>query len=209
MRVSSHNLTDGRVIPEIHAFGAPDADAHMCLGRNLSPHVEWSGLPAGVKSLALVCHDPDVPSRMGDVNREDREIPADLPRIVFYHWLVVDIDPALGELPEGVFSDGVTARGKDGPEGPLGTRQGLNTYTDMFAGDNEMEGRYFGYDGPCPPWNDSIVHRYVFTLYALDVERAPVEGAFRGGELLDAIEGRIVDQAVLTATYSLNPRLPA
>ena len=33
-----------------------------------------------------------------------------------------------------------------------------------------MSGDYFGYDGPCPPWNDSIVHHYVFTVYALDVD---------------------------------------
>jgi phosphatidylethanolamine-binding protein (PEBP) family uncharacterized protein len=41
-----------------------------------------------------------------------------------------------------------------------------------FAGDNDMRGDYYGYDGPCPPWNDEIVHRYVFTLFALDVAEA-------------------------------------
>ena len=35
-----------------------------------------------------------------------------------------------------------------------------------------MFGDYYGYDGPCPPWNDELVHRYVFTLYALDVAQA-------------------------------------
>ena len=35
-------------------------------------------------------------------------------------------------------------------------------------------GNYFGYDGPCPPWNDAIPHHYVFTLYALDVARLDV-----------------------------------
>ncbi len=208
MRVHSRSLTDGGAIPEAYAFGVPDVATHMRLGSNRNPHIGWSDLPPGARSLALVCHDPDVPGRLGDANREDREIPADLPRIDFYHWLVVDIDPGLGELPDGAFSDGVVAGGKAGPDGPLGTRQGLNTYTDLFAGDAEMEGEHFGYDGPCPPWNDSIPHRYLFTLYALDIERVPVEGAFRGGELLEALAGHILGQAVLTGRYSLNPRVP-
>ena len=55
---------------------------------------------------------------------------------------------------------------------PRGARQGINDYTGWFAGDKDMAGNYFGYDGPCPPWNDEIPHRYVFTLYALDVAAA-------------------------------------
>ncbi|MNC92119.1 putative kinase inhibitor protein [compost metagenome] len=72
-----------------------------------------------------------------------------------------------------------------------------------------MAGDYFGYDGPCPPWNDSIVHHYVFTLYALDVETCPVEGAFRGPELRKAIEGHVLGSAALTGVYSLNPAVKA
>src|SRR3546814_13406313 len=30
-----------------------------------------------------------------------------------------------------------------------------------------MEGRYLGYDGPCPPWNDERVHRYHFEVIAM------------------------------------------
>ena len=43
-----------------------------------------------------------------------------------------------------------------------------------------MSGDYFGYDGPCPPWNDALVHRYVFTLYALDVATLGLQGPFTG-----------------------------
>lgn len=68
-----------------------------------------------------------------------------------------------------------------------------------------MEGDYFGYDGPCPPWNDEIVHHYAFTLYALDVERCPLEGRFTGRDVLEAIEGHILDHTVITGTYSFNP----
>ena len=72
-----------------------------------------------------------------------------------------------------------------------------------------MEGFYYGYDGPCPPWNDSIPHRYIFTLYAIDVDRCPVENTFTGDEVLQAIEGHVLEQASLQVTYSLNPRVPA
>ncbi|MBK5935931.1 MAG: YbhB/YbcL family Raf kinase inhibitor-like protein [Halorhodospira halophila] len=209
MRLTSQSLTDGRPVPEPYAFGIPDAENHMALGRNLSPHFAWSDLPAGTRSLVLVCHDPDAPSHAGDVNREDREIPSDLPRVDFYHWLLVDLDPGLGEVAEGAFAEGVVPGGKDAPEGPHGTRQGVNDYTDFLAGSDEMRGTYYGYDGPCPPWNDSIPHRYIFTLYALDVERAPVAAGFRGPDLLEAIRPHILDQASMTTTYSLNPRVPA
>jgi hypothetical protein len=88
-------------------------------------------------------------------------------------------------------------------------RQGINDYTGWFASDKDMQGDYFGYDGPCPPWNDSIVHHYVFTLYALNVRECPVEGRFSGPDLLAAMEGRILDSAALTGKYSLNLAVPA
>ena len=62
---------------------------------------------------------------------------------------------------------------------PLGARQGVNSYTSWFASDHDMSGDYFGYDGPCPPWNDALVHRYVFTLYALDVATLACKGPSR------------------------------
>ncbi|MBK1726649.1 YbhB/YbcL family Raf kinase inhibitor-like protein [Halorhodospira neutriphila] len=209
MRLISESLEEGGALPERCAFCARDAQAHARYGRNRSPHLGWEGLPPGTRSLALVCHDPDAPSQLGDANRGDREIPADLPRLDFFHWLLVDLDPALGAIPEGAFADGVVAGGKPGPEAPYGARQGVNSYTELFAGSAEMAGTYFGYDGPCPPWNDSIPHRCVFTLYALDCPRAPVAGAFGGEALLAALRGRLLGQAAITVAYSLNPRVPA
>jgi hypothetical protein len=68
-----------------------------------------------------------------------------------------------------------------------------------------MGGDYYGYDGPCPPWNDSIPHHYVFTLYALDVARCPVEGRFTGPDVRKAIEGHVLARAEVTGRYTLNP----
>jgi Raf kinase inhibitor-like YbhB/YbcL family protein len=70
-----------------------------------------------------------------------------------------------------------------------------------------MGGDYYGYDGPCPPWNDTIPHHYVFTLYALDVEKCPVTGSFKGPDVLAAIRGHVLAQASITGVYSLNPKV--
>ena len=69
----------------------------------------------------------------------------------------------------------------------------------------DMAGDYFGYDGPCPPWNDSIPHRYVFTLYALNVKRLGLEGKFDGNAVRKAMHGKMLAQCSVTGRYSLNP----
>lgn len=204
MKIWSDSFADREAIPSRYALGKHDPETHVTLSDNVSPHLAWSGLPEGTRSLALICHDPDVPSKPDDVNQEGRTVPADLPRVDFFHWVMVDVAPG-GELAEGEFSRGVTPHGKDGPAGPRGTRAGLNGYTQWFEGDPEMQGQYFGYDGPCPPWNDSIVHHYHFTLYALDVERLPIEGTFDGPAARAALEGHILGQAALVGTYAINP----
>jgi phosphatidylethanolamine-binding protein (PEBP) family uncharacterized protein len=88
-------------------------------------------------------------------------------------------------------------------------RQGVNDYTGWFAGDAAMEGEYYGYDGPCPPWNDARVHRYMFTLYAIDIPRFPLEGRFTGAEARLAITGHIIDEARIAGVYTLNPDMTA
>jgi Raf kinase inhibitor-like YbhB/YbcL family protein len=209
MKLSSSSITEGQPIPGDFAFCVPAEEGHVSLGANRNPHLAWSDLPAGAQSLVLICHDPDVPSRADDVNQEGREVPADLPRVDFAHWVLVDLKSDRNGIGEGEFCSQVTARGKPGPEGPDGTRHGINNYTDWFADDAEMSGDYYGYDGPCPPWNDSIVHHYHFTLYALDVPRCPVEGRFGRDDVLSAIEDHILAQAEIVGTYCLNPKVKA
>jgi Raf kinase inhibitor-like YbhB/YbcL family protein len=209
MKLTSTSFDDGARMPEAFAFGAPDPQSHIRLSGNRNPQVEWCDLPMGTKSLALICHDPDVPSRPDDVNQEGRTIPESLPRVHFFHWVLIDLDPYSGPIAEGEFSNDVTPRGKGGPQGPRGTRQGINDYTDWFAGDEQMKGDYYGYDGPCPPWNDTIPHHYVFTLYALDVAQLGVNGQFRGADVLNAMKGHVLGEAKLTGVYSLNPDVQA
>ncbi len=207
MRLTSQSFSEGARIPGEFAFGVIDRVAHVALSANRNPHLAWSDVPAGTQSLALICHDPDVPSCGDDVNQEGREVPANLPRVEFFHWTAVDLPATLRQIQVGEFSNGITARGKPGSPASHGARQGLNDYTGWFASDPDMSGEYFGYDGPCPPWNDAIVHRYVFTLYALDTSHLVVSGHLTGPQVRHAMQGHVLAQATLIGTYTLNPRL--
>jgi hypothetical protein len=205
MQLMSSSFGHEQRIPAEFAFGVPDAAEHVRLGPNRNPHLRWSGVPSAARTLVLLCVDTDVPTRADDVNREGRTVPSGLPRTDFYHWVMVDLPPAVSELAPGACSNGIVARGKQSPAGPAGSRQGVNDYTLWFAGDAAMSGQYFGYDGPCPPWNDERLHHYHFVLCATDLARCPVEGAFTGQQVRAAIAGHGLAEARLTGTYSLNP----
>jgi phosphatidylethanolamine-binding protein (PEBP) family uncharacterized protein len=205
VKLRSDSFADGERIPAPYAFGKHNPETHFELSDNKNPHLAWEDLPEGTKSLVLICHDPDVPSKPDDVNQEGRTVPADLPRVDFYHLVMVDLPADTGPIAEGELSDGVTAKGKDGPAAPRGARHGLNNYTQWFEGDADMGGSYYGYDGPAPPWNDEIIHHYHFTLYATDLDKCPVEGDFTGPEVLEAIEGHVLGKASIVGTYAINP----
>lgn len=206
MKLTLTSFADGEPIPGRYAFCVPDAKTHATFADNRNPHLVWSDVPDGTRSFALLVHDPDVPSRPDDVNQEGRTVPKDLPRVDFFHWVLVDIPAALRELAEGIDADGVTPRGKPVGPTPYGVR-GRNDYTAWFEGDADMDGTYGGYDGPCPPWNDERVHHYVFTLYALDAPTLGLTGAFGGGDARKALEGHVLAEASWTGTYTLNPDL--
>ncbi|CAG0960998.1 hypothetical protein BURK1_00717 [Burkholderiales bacterium] len=205
MKLTTTAFADGGAIPAEFAFGRPDSTTHVALSANRNPDLAWTGAPAGTKSFAVLCVDPDVPSRGDDVNQEGRVVPASLPRVDFHHWVLVDLPASTTSVARGEHADGVTPRGKAGPAAKHGARHGINDYTGWFANDPAMAGDWYGYDGPCPPWNDAIAHRYRFTVYALDVPRLAVEGRFGGAEVLAAMAGHVLAQASVTGRYTLNP----
>ncbi len=208
MKLSSRSFPHRGPIPPEFAFGRRgDATNPIALSDNRNPHLAWEDAPAGTASFVLWCVDPDVPSRGDDVNQAGRIIPAELPRVEFSHWIMVDIPVGVHEIAEGALSHGITARGKPAQPGPGGARQGVNDYTGWFANDAEMAGSYHGYDGPCPPFNDAIAHRYFFRLFALDVAKLELPEGFTAAQALAAMQGHVLDEVAIYGSYGLNPAL--
>lgn len=56
---------------------------YTCKGDNVSPPLEFTGIPTSAQSLALVLHDPDAPK--GD----------------YLHWTMWNIHPGITNIPEG------------------------------------------------------------------------------------------------------------
>ncbi|WP_369935691.1 YbhB/YbcL family Raf kinase inhibitor-like protein [Xanthomonas tesorieronis] len=202
MRLRSDSIQPGQPIAATYAMGQAEGFA-----ANRNPHLAWDEVPAGTAAFALLCIDPDVPTVAEMVGRDDVQIPVEQPRTNFVHWAAVEIPAELREIAEGSASDGVVAKGKRQPPGLPGARQGLNSYTDWFAGDAQMGGDYYGYDGPYPPANDLRVHRYFFRLFALDVATLDLPARFTAADALRAMQGHVLGEASLYGTYSLNPKL--
>ena len=89
----------------------------------------------------------------------------------YLHWLICNIPSEFQGIPEG----GPT------PDGSLSitNTSGASSYV-----------------GPCPP---SGKHRYIFTIYALDIEK--VDNSLNTDNFIDIIDGYAIDRAVFTALY--------
>ncbi|QIL19398.1 YbhB/YbcL family Raf kinase inhibitor-like protein [Thermomonas sp. HDW16] len=198
MRIHSDSFENGKPIPSEFALGAPGG-----FGGNRNPQLAWSDAPAGTKSFALLCIDTDAPTDGALVANADVPIPVDHPRGDFVHWVVVNMPVDMTEIAAGSCSSGVTKGGK-GPCQGEGARQGLNDYTGWFAGNAEMGGQYFGYDGPYPPPHDLRTHRYFFRVFALDVASLELPKAFTAGDVLRAMQGHVLAEASTYGTYSIS-----
>lgn len=78
---------------------------YTCDGEDISPALEWSGLPGETRSVVLIVDDPDAPD------------PA-APKMTWVHWVLYNIPPGVSGLPEAV-------KPEDLPEG---TKEGLNDW---------------------------------------------------------------------------------
>jgi Raf kinase inhibitor-like YbhB/YbcL family protein len=92
MKITSTVFADNGAIPAVHT----------CEGHDRAPPLQFGGVPAGAKSLALIVDDPDAPD------------PA-APKMTWVHWVVYDLPPSTSGLPEG----GAL---------PAGARDGLNDW---------------------------------------------------------------------------------
>src|ERR1700752_3060040 len=87
----------------VFTHNGPIPRNYTCQGRDISPALDWSGLPAGTKSIALIVDDPDAPD------------PA-APKRVWVHWVLYNLPASNGGLAAGV---------KKLPEG---AKSGLNDW---------------------------------------------------------------------------------
>ena len=206
MHLRSDSFTPYATMSEQFAFGKHDPDQHCVLSDNQNPHLQWSGAPDTTRSFVVLCWDPDVPTVGDDVNQAGKSVPLDLPRCDFFHWVLVDIPPHLGQIGEGSRSSGVSPRGKTPGVETGGGVTGINDYTGWFASDPDMSGDYGGYDGPCPPFNDERMHGYHFAVYALDVASLKLSGSFTGAQVREAMKGHVLASATLVGLYAINPQ---
>lgn len=93
-KLTSASFQDGDTLPDLHVKAMGDT----------SPHLRWSGAPAGTRSFAITCYDPDAPTGSG-----------------FWHWTVANIPADVTELPAGAGS-------RDGRDLPPGAVQGRTDY---------------------------------------------------------------------------------
>jgi Raf kinase inhibitor-like YbhB/YbcL family protein len=144
------------------AEGGEIPTRYTCEGQDVSPPLAWSEPPSGTKSLALIVDDPDAPDPKA-------------PKMTWVHWVLYNLPPTAGQLPEAVAPDAL----------PAVTREGLNDW------------KRTGYGGPCPPIGR---HRYFHKLYALDTV-LPDLGRPTKAQLETAMQGHVLAQAELVGTY--------
>ena len=150
MKLESAAFAEGGTIPE----------RYTCSGDDVSPPLAIRGVPKEAKSLVLICDDPDAPAG------------------TWTHWLIWNLDPKLGLLPEAIVKAQFALGGS--------AAQGVNDF-----------GRV-GYGGPCPP--PGKPHRYFFRLFALNSSIKLAPGATRA-QLEKAIKGLVVDEAFLMGRF--------
>jgi Raf kinase inhibitor-like YbhB/YbcL family protein len=89
----------------VFTHNGPIPKLYTCQGKDMSPAINWTGLPNGTKSVVLIVDDPDAPD------------PA-APKRTWVHWVLYNIAPSASGLPEAVNATGL----------PSGTRQGRNDW---------------------------------------------------------------------------------
>lgn len=121
-----------------------------------------------------------------------------------------DVSPPLfwAGAPDGTRSLALIVHDRDAPGGEFthwvvfnvaGRATGLSeAAAEGAAGANDFGKQ--GYGGPCPPQGLGV-HHYVFTLYALDLDRLDLRPGASRSELETAVQGRVLGRTQLTGTF--------
>ena len=84
-KLTSQSFKDGDYLAKDHVLS--ERFGFGCAGGNRSPHLKWSDAPAGTKSFAITCFDPDAPTGSG-----------------FWHLVLLDVPVSVTELATGAVS---------------------------------------------------------------------------------------------------------
>ncbi len=98
IKIKSAAFEEGGMIPK----------KYTCDGRDVSPPLSWTSVPEGTKSLALICDDPDAPTRG-----------------TWIHWVIFNIPADTRELPESIPPQRTLA---------IGAKQGINDFRKIGYG---------------------------------------------------------------------------
>jgi len=128
------------------------------------------------EDISVPLHFEDVPKETASlaIIMEDPDAPTGL----FVHWVIYNIPYNIEALPEGVPPAAV-----------------LNKT--IIQGFNDFD--RIGYGGPCPPDRE---HRYVIRLYALNIKLDDAPPGYNREQLLEVIDGHIIDETKLMGTYT-------
>jgi Raf kinase inhibitor-like YbhB/YbcL family protein len=204
LTVSVGSIKDGQMIPGENAFCTADGQGGAAAAANKSPRISWSSGPSGTRSYAVIVYDPESPGEHREwMNQKDQKLTAAIKRKIFFHMVVVDVPANVSELAEGAESDARVVHGKQAPA-KIGVH-GANSFSWSLAANDALKGTYYGYDGPCPPWNDDLAHNYHFAVYALSVPSLDLRGDFIGEAAVAAMQGKVLAQGELVGVYSTNP----
>jgi Raf kinase inhibitor-like YbhB/YbcL family protein len=198
LQVSVEGVLEGQPIPAKYAYCVSTATEKSSMtGENISPGIRWSKGPDGTKSYAIVMVDKDVPTDFKNAGIEGKTLPINMKRQDFFHWAAI-----------GISADTSAIRTGDGKADAIGT-QAVNDYAAFMK--NKPVKSFLGYDGPCPPWNDALIHRYYFYVFALSKEFSAADfpnakdGLILAKEVPLAITPYILAKGSVMGTYTLNP----
>ena len=206
LKVKVDSIKDGGMIPTKYSFCMPAAQGHIGPAPDISPPISWKKGPKGTQSYAITLTDTDSPKENRDkMNKEGMTVPSSSERQAFFHVVLVDIPANVRSLLEGAASNARVVHGKPAAQTKVGV-PGLMDFTKVFAANDALKGKYYGYDGPCPAWNDEInPHHFHFTVYALSVKSLGLSADFDGPAALEAMKGKILAEGKLDTIYTTNP----
>ncbi len=206
LKVTLEGLTPGGYLPLSTAFCMPAGSSQKPQDR--SPGLAWTPGPPGTRSYVVISIDPDVTADLSLMNKPGVRIPVTAPRQNIYHWELINIPPWVTYLAPGVEGDGFVPGGKPIGATILGVR-GTNDYWPLFNANPKapaaMKGPYGGFDGPCVPSNDDLVHTYKFQVFALDVRTLPLTGQFFAPAVYKAMAGHVLATGEADAKFVYDP----